>query len=50
MSKCADSNCGYYWQEQGELYPRCHFDGFGLAPCEYDDEPVDTAYDEGEGI
>ena len=34
---CADSGCGYYWQEEGEDYPRCHFDGFGKAPCEEDD-------------
>ena len=41
---CADSNCGYYWQEEGEDYPRCHFDGYGKAPCEeddWDDEPAD---------
>ena len=40
MSKhlgCADSNCGYYWQDADEEYPRCHFDGFGKAPCEEDD-------------
>jgi hypothetical protein len=37
MSECAISNCGYYWQEEGEDYPRCHFDGFGKAPCEEDD-------------
>ena len=34
---CADSNCGYYWQDPDEDYPRCHFDGFGKAPCEEDD-------------
>lgn len=35
---CADSNCGYYWQEEGEDYPCCHCpdDGFP-APCEEDD-------------
>ncbi len=41
---CADSNCGYYWQEEDEDYPRCHFDGFGKAPCEeedWDNEPLD---------
>lgn len=39
MSKCADMNCGYYWQEPGEEYPRCHYPDDGtLAPCEYDDE------------
>jgi hypothetical protein len=38
MSRCSDSNCGYYWQDEGEDYPRCHCpdDGFP-APCEYDD-------------
>jgi hypothetical protein len=34
---CADSNCGYYWQDADEDYPSCHFDGFGKAPCEEDD-------------
>ena len=34
---CADSNCGYYWQDEDDDYPRCHFDGFGKAPCEEDD-------------
>lgn len=38
MARCADSNCGYYWQEVGELYPRCHYDDPWPAPCEYDDE------------
>ena len=37
MSECAISNCGYYWQDEDEDYPRCHFDGFGKAPCEEDD-------------
>lgn len=38
MARCADSNCGYYWQDKDEDYPRCHYpdDGFP-APCEYDD-------------
>ena len=34
---CADSNCGYYWQGEDDDYPRCHFDGYGKAPCEEDD-------------
>ena len=39
MARCADSNCGYYWQEPWEEYPRCHFEDDGFpAPCEYDDE------------
>ena len=42
---CADSNCGYYWQDVGEDYPSCHFEGFGKAPCEEDDwdaNPVES--------
>ncbi len=34
---CADSNCGYYWQDADEDYPSCHFDDIGKAPCEEDD-------------
>ena len=34
---CADSGCGYYWQDEDDDYPRCHFDGYGKAPCEEDD-------------
>lgn len=43
---CADSNCGYYWQDEGEDHPSCHYpsnDPFP-APCEEDDwdaEPVE---------
>jgi hypothetical protein len=38
--KCAE--CGYYWQEEDERFPCCHFEGpNGWAPCEqeeYDEE------------
>jgi hypothetical protein len=34
---CADSGCGYYWQDEDDDYPCCHFDGYGKAPCEEDD-------------
>lgn len=36
---CADSNCGYYWQDEDDDYPRCHFDPNDPfpAPCEEDD-------------
>ena len=47
---CKDSNCGYYWQEEGEDYPRCHFEGIGNAPCEEEDwdcEPADIDDDFG---
>lgn len=37
MATCANSNCGYYWKDEDEEYPRCHFDGLGNAPCEEDD-------------
>ena len=48
MARCADSNCGYYWQEAGEPYPRCHYDDPWPAPCEYDDDAiVDESYDPG---
>ena len=50
MATCADSNCGYYYQLEGEDYPRCHYPDDGtLAPCEYDDycEPKDIDDDFG---
>ena len=37
MSECERSNCGYFWKDEDEDYPRYHFDGFGKAPCEEDD-------------
>lgn len=43
---CADSNCGYYWQDADEDYPSCHFDGFGKAPCEEDDWDATETEDE----
>ena len=46
MARCAEG-CGYYWQEAGEPYPRCHYDDPWPAPCEYDDEPEeDESYEE----
>lgn len=48
MSECEKMNCGYYWQEEGEDYPRCHYPDDGTpAPCEYDDEPEDIDDDFG---
>ena len=43
--KCID-NCGYYWKEENEEYPSCHFEGpIGWAPCEqeeyYEEERTD---------
>ena len=37
MARCADFNCGYYWRDEDEEYPRCHCDNPWLAPCEYDE-------------
>ena len=34
---CAESGCNYYWQDEDEYYPRCHYEDFGKAPCEEDD-------------
>lgn len=45
MARCAEG-CGYYWQEEGEAYPRCHYDDPWPAPCEYDDEPEGESYDD----
>ena len=47
---CADSNCGYYWQDEGEDHPSCHFpsnDPFP-APCEEDDWDAEPAEEEDE--
>ena len=47
MAKCKDSNCGYYWKEPDEDYPRCHYDDPWPAPCEYDDnEREEERYEE----
>lgn len=39
MSRCASLNCGYYWKDEDDDFPRCHCpdDGFP-APCESDDD------------
>ena len=39
MNYCDKINCGYYWQEEGEAFPSCHFEGW-TAPCEetYDED------------
>lgn len=37
MSYCEQINCGYYWKEDGEDFPCCHFEGW-KAPCEYEDD------------
>ena len=48
--KCTD--CPYYWKEELEDYPGCHFDPVHHptpSPCEYDDyyrEEDEYDYDE----
>ncbi len=37
MGECAKRNCSYYWQDENDAYPRCHFEDWGLAPCEEED-------------
>ena len=33
--------CGYFWQDEDDRYPRCHFDGpVNWAPCEYEEPEV----------
>ena len=44
MGYCERINCGYYWKEEGEAFPCCHYLGpDGWAPCEQED---DTGIDE----
>lgn len=47
MSRCSIPICGYYWQDEDEDYPSCHFDHDSPwpAPCEYDGEEDDTDCD-----
>lgn len=37
MARCADG-CGYYWQEEWEDYPSCHYNDPWPAPCEYEED------------
>lgn len=49
QTECAKRGCSYYWQDENEAYPRCHFEriaDWDLAPCEYDDEPFEPEEDE----
>lgn len=39
MSECERRNCGYFWKEENDAYPCCHYnDPMFPAPCEEDDE------------
>lgn len=47
---CEVANCGYWWQDADEDYPRCHFKG-DVAPCEEendyyeDDDDLECGFD-----
>ena len=43
-------NCLYYYREEGETFPVCHFnnEGWGVAPCEEEDDWDYNLYDETE--
>ena len=38
MNYCDKINCGYWWQDEDESYPSCHYNDPWPAPCEYEDE------------
>ena len=48
MTRC--EQCGYFWQEENEDYPSCHYTGIDAwAPCVQDDvieEPEDFVLEE----
>ena len=44
QSECAKSCCPYYWQDENESYPHCHFEriaDWDIAPCEYEEDEGD---------
>ena len=43
-SRC--ETCGYYWQDEGENCPSCHYDDPWPAPCEYDDYDYESEEEE----
>lgn len=45
---CAARGCGYFYKDEDDTFPRCHWEDDGFpAPCEEDDEPDDIDNDEG---
>lgn len=43
MTRC--KRCGYYWKEEGDRFPCCHFDEDlpnGWAPCEQDEDTYEN--------
>lgn len=42
MGPCEARNCGYFWKDENEDFPRCHWEDDGFpAPCEEDDGDYD---------
>ena len=46
MNECEKINCGYYWQEEWESHPTCHYNDPWPAPCENAYEEEDFPDDE----
>ena len=45
MSECEKRNCSYYWRDEDEAYPCCHYDDPRFpAPCEEDDEDCEDDF------
>ena len=42
IMKCDD--CGYYWQDEGDAFPCCHYTDSWPAPCELDEQEEMEAY------
>lgn len=39
MNECECRNCGYYYQDDDDDFPRCHYeDSVFPAPCEQEDD------------
>ncbi len=48
MDECTGmKNCGYWYADEGDEYPRCHCEE-PVAPCEFDEDDYDCddPYDE----
>lgn len=42
MNECELRNCGYYYQDEEDNFPRCHYeDPIFPAPCEQEDDDND---------
>lgn len=54
MGPCEAINCGYFWQEEWEDFPTCHYPyDDGYAPCELEEQLLaiddDCGFDPYEG-